>query len=59
MSELWQPWENLFLHDVCKTMPLHIIAEKLERTGTRHSNSGIAYWCTTTISNDRQTMDAS
>ncbi|WP_225761315.1 hypothetical protein [Citrobacter sp. Marseille-Q3906] len=32
MSELWQPWENLFLHDVCKTMPLHIIAEKLERT---------------------------
>lgn len=32
MSELWQPWENLFLHDVCKTMPLPIIAEKLERT---------------------------
>ncbi|MDE9592541.1 hypothetical protein ACTS35_19695 [Citrobacter freundii] len=32
MSELWQPCENLFLHDVCKTMPLHIIAEKLERT---------------------------
>lgn len=32
MSELWQPWENLFLHDVCKTMPLSIIAEKLERT---------------------------
>lgn len=28
----WQPWENLFLHDVCKTMPLSIIAEKLERT---------------------------
>ncbi|WP_233594363.1 hypothetical protein [Citrobacter koseri] len=32
MSELWQPWENLFLHDVCKTMPLPIIAETLERT---------------------------
>lgn len=32
MSEIWQPWENLFLHDVCKTMPLQIIAEKLERT---------------------------
>lgn len=32
MSELWQPWGNLFLHDVCKTMPLSIIAEKLERT---------------------------
>ncbi|WP_233596648.1 hypothetical protein [Citrobacter koseri] len=28
----WQPWENLFLHDVCKTMPLPIIAETLERT---------------------------
>lgn len=32
MSETWQPWENLFLHDVCKTMPLPLIAEKLERT---------------------------
>ena len=32
MAEFWQPWENLFLHDVCKTMPLPLIAEKLERT---------------------------
>ncbi|WP_286934004.1 hypothetical protein [Leclercia sp. UBA5958] len=32
MAEFWQPWENLFLLDVCKTMPLPLIAEKLERT---------------------------
>lgn len=32
MSELWQPWENLFLHDVGMTMPVQVIAEKLERT---------------------------
>ncbi|WP_246559870.1 hypothetical protein [Enterobacter hormaechei] len=32
MSELWQPWENLFLHEVCRTMPVSLIAEKLERT---------------------------
>lgn len=32
MSELWQPWENLFLHDVGRTMPVQVIAEKLERT---------------------------
>ncbi|MCQ6309753.1 hypothetical protein [Citrobacter portucalensis] len=32
MSELWQPWENLFLHDVGRTMPIHVIAEKLERS---------------------------
>lgn len=30
--EPWASWENLFLHDVCKTMPLPLIAEKLERT---------------------------
>lgn len=28
----WQPWENLFLHEVGRTMPIHVIAEKLERT---------------------------
>ncbi|MBJ8369097.1 hypothetical protein [Citrobacter cronae] len=32
MSELWQPWENLFLHDVGRTMPVSVIAEKLERS---------------------------
>ncbi|WP_247604977.1 MULTISPECIES: hypothetical protein [unclassified Citrobacter] len=32
MSELWQPWENLFLHEVGRTMPIQIIAEKLERS---------------------------
>ncbi|WP_326928781.1 MULTISPECIES: hypothetical protein [unclassified Citrobacter] len=32
MSELWQPWENLFLHEVGRTMPVHVIAEKLERS---------------------------
>lgn len=32
MSELWQPWENLFLHDVGRTMPVQVIAEKLERS---------------------------
>ena len=32
MSELWQPWENLFLHEVGKTMPVKVIAEKLERS---------------------------
>ncbi|MES3444092.1 hypothetical protein [Citrobacter freundii] len=32
MSELWQPWENLFLHEVGRTMPIHVIAEKLERS---------------------------
>lgn len=32
MSELWQPWENLFLHEVGGTMPISVIAEKLERT---------------------------
>ena len=31
MSELWQPWENLFLHEVGRTMPIQVIAEKLER----------------------------
>lgn len=30
--EQWASWEKLFLHDVCKTMPLPLIAEKLERT---------------------------
>lgn len=32
MSELWQPWENLFLHEVGRTMPVPVIAEKLERS---------------------------
>ncbi|MDK8079989.1 hypothetical protein QP716_19755 [Citrobacter freundii] len=32
MRELWQPWENLFLHEVGKTMPVQVIAEKLERS---------------------------
>lgn len=32
MSELWQPWENLFLHEVGRTMPVQLIAEKLERS---------------------------
>lgn len=30
--EPWASWEKLFLHDVCKTMTLPLIAEKLERT---------------------------
>ena len=32
MSELWPPWENLFLHEVGRTMPVQVIAEKLERS---------------------------
>ena len=32
MSELWQPWENLFLHEVGRTIPVQVIAEKLERS---------------------------
>lgn len=32
MSELWQPLENLFLHEVGRTMPVQVIAEKLERS---------------------------
>ena len=28
----WQPWENLFLHEVGRTMPIQVIAEKLERS---------------------------
>lgn len=32
MSELWQPWENLFLHDVGMKMSRSEIAEKLERS---------------------------
>lgn len=28
----WQSWEKLFLHDVCQTMPISVIAEKLERS---------------------------
>lgn len=32
MGELWQPWENLFLHEVGRTMPVQVIAEKLERS---------------------------
>ncbi|WP_233590790.1 hypothetical protein [Citrobacter koseri] len=32
MRELWQPWENLFLHEVGRTMPIQVIAEKLERS---------------------------
>lgn len=32
MNEPWQPWENLFLHEVGGTMPVSVIAEKLERS---------------------------
>lgn len=32
MSELWQPFENLFLHEVGMKMPRSEIAEKLERS---------------------------
>lgn len=32
MNEPWQPWENLFLHEVGRTMPVQVIAEKLERS---------------------------
>lgn len=32
MGELWQPFENLFLHEVGTKMPLSEIAEKLERS---------------------------
>lgn len=32
MRELWQPWGRLFLHEVGMTMPVPLIAEKLERT---------------------------
>lgn len=32
MSELWQPFENLFLHDVGMKMSRSEIAEKLERS---------------------------
>lgn len=32
MSELWQPWENLFLHEVGTKMSRSEIAEKLERS---------------------------
>jgi len=32
MSEIWQPWENLFLHEVGRTMSVQVIAEKLERS---------------------------
>lgn len=28
----WQSWENLFLHEVGGTMPVSVIAEKLERS---------------------------
>lgn len=28
----WQPWENLFLHEVAGQMPVSLIAEKLERS---------------------------
>ncbi|EPC3523205.1 hypothetical protein ACRZHM_004702 [Citrobacter braakii] len=31
-SVAWQPWENLFLHEVGRTMPVQVIAEKLERS---------------------------
>lgn len=30
--ERWQPWERLFLHEVGSTMPIDVIAEKLERS---------------------------
>ncbi|WP_407204967.1 hypothetical protein [Citrobacter freundii] len=32
MSELWQPFENLFLHEVGMKMSRSEIAEKLERS---------------------------
>lgn len=32
MRELWQPWENLFLHEVGMKMSRSEIAEKLERS---------------------------
>lgn len=41
MSELWQPFENLFLHEVGMKMPRSEIAEKLERSEsaiTRHAS---------------------
>ena len=41
MSELWQPFENLFLHDVGMKMSRSEIAEKLERSEsavTRHAS---------------------
>lgn len=28
----WEPWENLFLYEVAGTMPVPVIAEKLERS---------------------------
>lgn len=31
-SVAWQPCENLFLHEVGRTMPVQVIAEKLERS---------------------------
>lgn len=30
--ERWQPFENLFLHEVCEKMPLSEIAKKLDRS---------------------------
>lgn len=58
MSELWQPWENLFLHEVGRTMPVHVIAEKRAFRIGNHS-PGITYRRTTHQKDDRQTMDTS
>lgn len=32
MSDRWESWEHLFLHEVGQTMPISLIAEKLERS---------------------------
>lgn len=38
----WQSWEHLFLHEVSNTMPVHVIAEKLERSEAAIYNKAAA-----------------
>ena len=41
MSERWEPWEHLFLHEVGQTMPISLIAEKLERSRSAVYNKAL------------------
>ncbi|WP_227136913.1 hypothetical protein [Kosakonia radicincitans] len=38
----WESWEHLFLHEVSKTMPVSVIAEKLERSEAAIYNKAAA-----------------
>lgn len=54
----WQPWENLFLHEVAGQMPVSLIAEKLERS-ERAVYTGCSPRCEIPSQHQPQEMDQS